>query len=271
MLARLCTALNRFFPTPPHPSGRDSPTSYATNQFQRAAQRYHQFLRSLVHFAGRDLLDVGCGYGGKTLFYAVKTGPHSVTGMDISDEVLWFARRFAAQSAASLRWVRGSVECLPYADESFDIVIAEDVFEHVSDPDAGLQECKRVLRAEGILIVIIDPLYHSCYGSHLYDYIYVPWAHLIFPKSALISAVREQSSVGPVLDPARAIALFCGLNQLTVVQFDRLVRNLDMRPVYTERRTSNDWRARLPLIRLLFIEAVTYVLQKPTSTSEDAL
>lgn len=45
------------------------------------------------------------------------------------------------------RFVQGDVQCLPFADKSFDFVIARDVLEHIDDVEAGFREVSRVGRA----------------------------------------------------------------------------------------------------------------------------
>lgn len=58
---------------------------------------------------------------------------------------------------------------MPYADESFDLVIHSDTLEHVPDPVAGLAECRRVLRPGGFccftIPVIVDRMTQSRAGK----------------------------------------------------------------------------------------------------------
>ena len=92
------------------------------------------------------LLDVGCGKG-KLILYA--RSPHvEFTGIDISGANLERARR------AGYRHIKqGDVnERLPFADESFEIVVCHHVLEHLLAPERLIEELRRVLRRGGILI-----------------------------------------------------------------------------------------------------------------------
>lgn len=93
------------------------------------------------------ILDIGCGTGGnlKTLSSFGKA-----EGVDISREALDFCR------ARGLENVReGAAETLPYAGDSFDLVTALDVVEHLDDDVAGLREMRRVLRPGGRLLLFV--------------------------------------------------------------------------------------------------------------------
>jgi len=94
-----------------------------------------------------QILDAGCGTGGM-LRSLDDLG--MVTGLDRSPEALGFARR-----RHEARLVRGSVEHLPFADESFDLVTSFDVLYHlaVRDDVAALREVKRVLRPGGTILL----------------------------------------------------------------------------------------------------------------------
>jgi SAM-dependent methyltransferase len=93
------------------------------------------------------ILDIGCGTGGnlETLSSFGKA-----EGVDISREALDFCR---ARGLDNVR--EGAAETLPYAGDSFDLVTALDVVEHLDDDVAGLREMRRVLRPSGRLLVFV--------------------------------------------------------------------------------------------------------------------
>jgi SAM-dependent methyltransferase len=97
----------------------------------------------------KRVLDAGCGtgYGSNIL---AESGATEVVGLDIDSAVLEAARESAHQ-LVSLEV--GDVRKLPFADASFEVAVCFEVIEHVDEPGTVLDELRRVLRAEGILLV----------------------------------------------------------------------------------------------------------------------
>ena len=103
--------------------------------------------------AGMHVLDAGCGCGLDTFVAALLTGSHGrAVGLDLCPEMLAWPRQAAARSAMSrVDFLKGSLEALPFADESFDLVISNGVLSLVPDKDRAFREISRVLRAGGAL------------------------------------------------------------------------------------------------------------------------
>jgi SAM-dependent methyltransferase len=93
------------------------------------------------------ILDVGCGTGANLLLLS-QYG--DAEGVDISDDALAFCHERGLEKVKS-----GSAEQLPYDDESFDLVTALDVVEHLDDDLAGLKEMRRVLRPGGRALLFV--------------------------------------------------------------------------------------------------------------------
>jgi 2-polyprenyl-3-methyl-5-hydroxy-6-metoxy-1,4-benzoquinol methylase len=95
---------------------------------------------------GSKILDVACadGYFSKEL---VKAG-YRVYGCDLSKEILGNAKRWGIKTK-----VCNLEKSLPYPPEYFDFVFAGEVIEHIIDTDFFLEECGRVLKKGGILII----------------------------------------------------------------------------------------------------------------------
>ncbi len=92
------------------------------------------------------ILDVGCGTGGNLEMLA-KFG--AAEGVDVSDDALEFCK------SKGLTAHKGLAEKLPFADESFDVVTALDVVEHLDDDIAGLKEMRRVLKTGGTTLIFV--------------------------------------------------------------------------------------------------------------------
>ena len=110
----------------------------------------------LRHLDADDhVLDVGCGNGMHTLKTAGRC--RCVAGIDRSAESLGVGRRTAiARRADNVGLVRGDVESgLPFGAGRFDKVMCLDLLEHVEKRDLVLGEIRRVLRAEGVLLLAV--------------------------------------------------------------------------------------------------------------------
>ncbi len=109
------------------------------------------YLRALSVRDGTLVLDAGCG-GGLVAKGLAEAGA-TVVGLDRSAGSLGVARRAVAVAGGTGRFapVRGQLERLPFADASFDAVIAADVLEHVADLPAAVAEIARVLAPGGSL------------------------------------------------------------------------------------------------------------------------
>jgi len=107
----------------------------------------------LPHLAeGQRLLDVGCGPGTITADLARRVAPGEVVGIDPSAEVVERAQALGGEHA-NLRFAVGDVYALDLSDDSFDVVHAHQVLQHLSDPVAALREVRRVLAPGGTLAV----------------------------------------------------------------------------------------------------------------------
>jgi arsenite methyltransferase len=103
--------------------------------------------------AGERVLDVGSGAGTDALIAAQMVGREGrVTGIDMTPEMLAKARSAAAaMEAANVEFVEADAERLPFADESFDVVISNGVIDLIPDKDAVFAELFRVLAPGGRL------------------------------------------------------------------------------------------------------------------------
>jgi SAM-dependent methyltransferase len=101
---------------------------------------------------GLDVLDVGCGPGTITVDLARRVDGGTVVGIDRASEVLEAARA-AAGETGNVRFESGDVYRLEYADDTFDVVHAHQLLQHLSDPVAALREMRRVCRPGGIVAV----------------------------------------------------------------------------------------------------------------------
>ena len=102
--------------------------------------------------AGMSLLDVGCGPGTITADLAGLVAPGRVTAMEITGEALQLAEAEAhARGQENIDFAVGDVCALDFPDDTFDVVHAHQVLQHVADPVRALSEMRRVCRPGGIV------------------------------------------------------------------------------------------------------------------------
>lgn len=99
-----------------------------------------------------DVLDVGSGYGGTAL--ALRERCRSVVGLEPARDLHDSAVAQAVELNSDVRLVNAGVEALE-ARESFDLVVLDNVYEHLPDQDDALTRITTALRSGGILYILV--------------------------------------------------------------------------------------------------------------------
>jgi len=97
-------------------------------------------LSNFRNFKDGMILDLGCGDGSVLVEVANALGIKDIYGVDI-DEV---ALRRAAKRGVKVLKIDLNSDPLPFKDESFDVVLMEEVIEHLVNPDNAIREARRV-------------------------------------------------------------------------------------------------------------------------------
>jgi ubiquinone/menaquinone biosynthesis C-methylase UbiE len=118
-------------------------------------------MRSLSPWAGRTLLDLGCGTGYWLDGYATEAA--DVIGVEPDPNLVDLARSRTRQA----RILAGSAEHLPLPDATVDVVHARFAYFFPPGCDAGLAEARRVLRADGCLVVVDNDHRHGEFATLL--------------------------------------------------------------------------------------------------------
>ena len=113
---------------------------------------------ALAHLVpGESVLEVGCGTGEIAMRAKARTGATgSVAGIDPSPEMIAVARQKAAQANLDIDYRVASVEALPFADATFDVVLSSLMMHHLPEDlkPRALAEIRRVLKPGGRLLVV---------------------------------------------------------------------------------------------------------------------
>ncbi len=101
---------------------------------------------------GEDVLDVACGTGNAAIRAAQAGG--RVVGLDLTPELLDHGRRLTSAAGVVVEWVQGDAEALPFADESFDVVISILGVMFAPRHEVAARELARVLRPGGRIALL---------------------------------------------------------------------------------------------------------------------
>lgn len=270
---------NRFFKPPVHPLNlqNDGVKSYAMWQYEKGAETIKFYLERYTEaemFAGKTVVDIGCGAGGKSLYYASR-GAKEVIGVEILEKYRAEADALAKKLGLTdkFQFVCADAAALPFADGSVDTIIMNDAMEHVAKPEAVLAETMRILRPGGRLFVNFPPYNHP-FGAHLSDLIYIPWVHLFFSEPVLVEAYKELAKQVPDGDARIAFRIspredgaeyFSYINHMTIRRFHKILSEMGIHPAYYRQiplRNILRAPAKVPGLRELFVKMVVCVFEK---------
>ena len=100
-----------------------------------------------VDVEGADVLEVGSGRGGGASWISRYLGPSSTTGVDFAASAVALSRR--DREGPRLRFEKGDAQALPFASESFDVVVNVESSHCYASMETFVAEVRRVLRPGG--------------------------------------------------------------------------------------------------------------------------
>jgi ubiquinone/menaquinone biosynthesis C-methylase UbiE len=112
------------------------------------------------------LLEIGCGNGYDAIELAKRIGSEGkVVGIDIDPALVERSKKNAEENfCQNIEFIVSDAEKIPYADNFFDVIRAERVFQHLKNPETVLEEALRVLKPGGIILLIET----DWYGMNVY-------------------------------------------------------------------------------------------------------
>ena len=121
----------------------------------------------LPDFAGKRVLDLGCGYGWHCI-YAAEQGAASVIGVDLSDRMLSVARE--KTKCPQVRYQRCAIEDIAFLPESFDVVLSSLALHYVESFEQVAQKVAGYLVRGGDFVFSVEHPVFTAYGSQDWFY-----------------------------------------------------------------------------------------------------
>lgn len=119
----------------------------------------------LLKIKFNNCLDVGCA-SGHMISQIYSLYPHAeYFGIDIYDKAI----AYAGKTYPHIKFKTAAADKLPFKNNAFDLILFYETIEHVEDPGSCLKEIKRVIKANGTLILTMDS------GSLLFRLIWFIW------------------------------------------------------------------------------------------------
>lgn len=261
---------NIFFKLNIRPALSETPLTteeYSEMEFRTAKELSEKF-KSQVSFVNKNVLDLGCGLGGQTVYFSKLNTLRSV-GVDINTKWIREAKNFSKKKRVSTKvdFVIGDAANLPLKKNVFDIIVAYDVMEHLPQAEKALKECERVIKPDGVLYVVFGPPWLNPCGAHLWDYIPIPWCHLLFSERTLVNVARvrakDKSSLSPIIEIEHEIAVFQNLAKMTLRKFKKIISKTGFKIVYLKEEYIKkiSFLRYLPFIKEFFISKITCILK----------
>lgn len=278
-MENLCMKVNKLFKLPVHPFNlnNEGKKTYPEWQYEKGIDTVKFYLKHNTVdeiFRDKSVLDIGCGAGGKTIFYASQQ-VKSIIGVEILNKYKNDAEELAKKYSINdkFTFVCSDASETPFDDESFDTIIMNDAMEHVDEPEKVLDECYRILKKGGKIYLNFPPYNHP-YGAHLSDAIGMPWVHVFFSQKTLINTYKELVKNLPdgkdriefrISKRPDETEYFSYINKMTIKRFQNIMQNskFDME-YYKEEPLLNavKYFSKLPFFKEYFVKMVVCVLKK---------
>ncbi len=276
---KILMSINPIFPKQVHPFNLQlsKEKTYAEWEYENGEKTIKFYLDKFSEeemFKDKEVLDFGCGAGGKSVYYATLGAKH-VTGIDIvkhyEKDSQEFANKMNLEDKFSFKIADATK--LPFDDESFDTAIMNDFMEHVNKPEEALKEALRILKKGGRIYLNFPPYSHP-FGAHLSDAINMPWCHKFFSETTCINVYKELVKNLP--DGKDRISFrfsknedgkeyISYINKMTIKRFNKIIKSLDIKPYYYKETPFNKLVspfAKIPCFREILNKNVVCVIQK---------
>jgi len=177
-------------------------------------------LSKMLSLSQKKIIDVGCGYGG--VVYAL-SDKNYVVGIDTDQSRIESAKEICIGKNAS--FIKTNAEKLPFVSEYIDIVIINDIVEHIKDVKSVMKEVERILKKNCIAYVSFTP-YYGPRGGHIWNYFPFLYIHFLLPNYIITWVIKKMGDIGPLATAEYDVSQYKALNKLRINTFRKIVRDL---------------------------------------------
>ena len=311
----ICKRIMKMFPSYPDPQNPHLSEVFKTNEYIYGSDEHQKSIRYSSSFAdynweydskiswmekyffprispkdlkNKILLDLGSYTGGRITAWTKKYKLSKGLGLD-TDSVFKLASEEFSNSLNinNVYFETGVGENLPYANNSIDFIVSTDVFEHVQDLEKVLNECYRVLKDGGKLLIAF-PQYLQPLEAHLGKVTNAIALHWFFSSEIITAAYNEIIEerkpnsywYKPISYPLRSWEKLFSLNGTSIKSFKKLIkhqywvsRNFKVQPIFSDGRKSELFKfkilsritfplAHIPIIDEFFLGRINCILTK---------
>ena len=133
----------------------------------KGAGEWSELKKILPDFAGKRVLDLGCGYGWHCKYASDQTADY-VLGTDISKRMLQTAREI--NSAPQIEYRCTAMEDLDFPEHTFDVVLSSLAFHYIKDFEPLVKNISRWMKQGGTFVFSVEHPVFTSYGTQDWYY-----------------------------------------------------------------------------------------------------
>ncbi len=215
--------------------------------------------------SGKRVLDLGCGRGNYSAIIARHAKNTEVLGVDLHDQFKMFENYDTGNETSVTEFaLANEIELM---NQSFDVVLSWNSFEHFENPQEMLNEMKRWCKPGGYLLIKFGPTWMGPYGRHMTNVFRKdrPWFHLFLGEQSIMRVYSVVKGFPELLNKWSEFP--DGLNKMTVKKARNLftdtegieIEKFEIR--YYSRFKRYRFLKRFNLFRELFSESVVGIMK----------
>jgi len=251
------------------PGSRESDQSRA--YFEYEVKKSPSFDRLFdVDVAGKIVLEIGCNVGGY-MWHALTKGARFMYGVEIDCGRAQACEKILHESYDGDNYMvlnEDARDLHMVDDNSIDLVVSDAVLEHIQDVQRMFSEVTRILKPGGIAHIATSPIWFTYNGGHLWRYIPIPWAHVLFPDRVILEVLNMQRSRGDFSKAAcdNIIGLYRTIGRLSLKMIRQTVARTGLQLVSlrnVSRSPVKRFLIRFRLLEEVFAGGILITLAKP--------